>query len=59
MQTNKKTLSELFYLRFINAFVFHTNRLKIDADYISKQCFFSLKILGAKVGADYASMQLI
>jgi hypothetical protein len=46
-------------LSFIHTFVLHTDRLEVDAHYISELGFFSLEILGAKGGADYASMRLI
>ena len=45
---------KLFY-----AFVFHTNGLIVDVDYIPKLGFFSLEILGTKRGSDYAQMRVI
>ena len=45
---------KLFY-----AFVFHTNGLIVDADYIPILGFFSPEILGTKRGADYPEMRVI
>ena len=44
-------------LSFIHAVVLHTNRLKVDVDYIPELGFFlSPEILGAKRGVDNAQM---